>query len=408
MEALNEKKSNIFRIDELRRKGKQKESNEFRLKRIIHADEIRKALPPNKGGIGFLFHPTDWSTLSFPFYNAKERSPEFEKILWNTEPFIGSPIYLADQVIGANIICPVPLELWLGRSSGIKQFRETQFFPALELARKAGITMVAMGASTPYTCSYGMLPRPILEPHITTGHGATAAMLKEWTMHCCNEVSLEFGASKIAVFGAAGKLGTIVAQYLCHSNHPKELVLIDLPDKVNLLKNQMTDLSGLHAGTNLKVSMHTFSPNVPLPRFDGAVLVSCTSTPFLKASDLRKAKFWIDDSHPRAASLEAEIASRMDTLYIECFVRGPLELNTDFPFRLPSYRDCYTCFAEGYVAWQEGINSDYITGTPSVEVVAYTHRLLKKYGFNVGPFSGKNGAAIPKRAEFFENAIAIA
>jgi predicted amino acid dehydrogenase len=302
----------------------------------------------------------------------------------------------------------VPLELWLGRSYGIKQFRETQFFPALELAKKAGLTMVAMGASTPYACSYGTLPREIPEPHITTGHAATAAMLKEWAIHCCNEVSIEFEQSKIALFGAAGKLGTTVAKYLCYEDQPKELVLIDLPDKMNLLKKQVEELR-TSSYANLKISVHTFNPYLPLPKFDGAILVSCTSTPFLTASDLNKAKFWIDDSHPRAASVEAEIASRKNTLYIECFSRGPEGLNTDFPFRLPSQQDCYTCFAEGYVAWQEEINTDFITGSPSVQKVAYTHRLLKKYGFHLGPFSGKNGAAIPQQsAPFIDNLVLAA
>ena len=38
--------------------------------------------------------------------------------------------------------------------------------------------MVALGASTPYACDYGKLPRSVDGPNITTGHAATAAMLK--------------------------------------------------------------------------------------------------------------------------------------------------------------------------------------------------------------------------------------
>jgi predicted amino acid dehydrogenase len=408
MEFTKTSKSNVIKFNRMGRIEKNKSSDVLQLKRIIRPDEIRENLSAEKGGIGFLFHPTDWDTLSFPFYNVKERSAIFEKTLWETKPFIASPIYLGKKVIGANIICPVPLELWLGSSNGIKQFREAQFFPALELAKNAGLTMVAMGASTPYACSYGTLPRKVQQPHITTGHAATAAMLKEWAMHCCNEVSIEFERSKIALFGAAGRLGTTVAKYLCHEDRPKELVLIDLPDKISLLKKQAEELLVSQPYANLKISMHTFNPDIPLPAFDGAILVSCTSTPFLKASDLNRAKFWIDDSHPRAASEEAEISSRHNTLYIECFSRGPAGLNTDFPFRLPSQQDCYTCFAEGYVAWKEGINTDFVTGSPSVQQVAYTHSLLKKYGFYVGPFSGKNGAAIPQRSVQSKNNLALA
>ncbi|MEX3900794.1 hypothetical protein [Paraburkholderia sp. BR10954] len=369
------------------------------LKHEIHPEQIRDSLPARQGGVGFLFHATDWETLSFSFHNVRERSESFEEELWKTKPFIASPIYSGSQVIGANIACPVPLEMWLGSPRGIKRFRATQFFPALELARKAGLNMVAMGASTPYACNYGALPRPVKPPHITTGHAATAAMLKDWAMHCCEQLSLEFGNTKLALFGAAGRLGTTVAKYLLYKDAPKELVLIDLPDKINLLTDQANELLASDLLGKSKVSVHTFSPDTPLPDFDGAILASSTSVPYLSAADLKRAQFWIDDSHPRAASVEAELASRGHTLYIECFARGPAGLDTAFPFRLPSTRDCYTCFAEGYSAWQEGIASDFIIGSPPVWSVSYTHGLLKKYGFSVGPFHGKNGDSLVEGVE---------
>lgn len=298
------------------------------LKHIIHPEEIRDNLPTGQGGVGFLFHATDWDTLSFSFHNVKPRQASFEEELWNAKPFIASPIYSGSQLIGANIACPVPLELWLGSPRGIKRFRETQFFPALELARQAGLNMVAMGASTPYACNYGALPRHTKPPHITTGHAATAAMLKDWAVHCCNELALEFGKTKLALFGAAGRLGITAAKYLLYKDAPKELVLIDLPDKVNLLTEQAKELMAADLSGRVRVSVHTFSQDTPLPQFDGAILVSSTSVPYLTASDLKRAQFWIDDSHPRAASTEAELASRAHTLYIECFARGPAGLNT--------------------------------------------------------------------------------
>lgn len=372
--------------------------NTLSLKRFIHPEEIRESLPQEQGGMGFLFHATDWESLSISCNDVKARTPEFEEELWNTKPVITSPIYLDKQIIGANIGCPVPLELWLGSPAGIRRFREKQFFPALKLAKKAGLNMVAMGASIPYACSYGMLPRDATLPHITTGHAATAAMLKEWAMHCCHHFDLNFSDAKIALFGAAGRLGVTVSKYLAYKHIPKELILIDLPDKMELLKKQADELLAeqLPGSEKLKISLYTFNPQIPLPHFDGAILVSCTTTPYLNANDLKKAKFWIDDSHPRAASVEAEIASRNDTLYIECYARGPVGLNTDYPFRLPSQQDCYTCFAEGYAAWQEGIKTDFVIGNPGVWTVAHAHHLLKKHGFHVGPFFGKNGTAISR------------
>ena len=43
------------------------------LKHTIHPEEIRDNLPAGQGGIGFLFHATDWDTLSFSFHNVKRQ-----------------------------------------------------------------------------------------------------------------------------------------------------------------------------------------------------------------------------------------------------------------------------------------------------------------------------------------------
>ena len=132
-------------------------NSDLQLRRYISPEDVKSRLP-KQGGVGFLFHATDWKTLGFAFNNFQERSCELEEKLWNYPPFIASYIYQNEQVIGANIAIPVPIELWIRSLKGIKRFREQQFFPALKLAYKAGLNMVALGASTPYVCNYGKLP----------------------------------------------------------------------------------------------------------------------------------------------------------------------------------------------------------------------------------------------------------
>lgn len=359
-----------------------------------HAPDHVRSLLPKEGGFGFLFHATDWKTLDFIFYNSKARSPSFEKKLWECKPFIPSFILDGDRPIGVNIVMPVPIDMWIGNSKGLREFREKQFFPALELANKCNLKMVAMGASTPYVCNYGKLPRPLDKPLITTGHAATAATLKKWAVHSAKETNCNYEKIKLAIFGAAGRLGKAVSQFIAYSEAPQEIILIDLHDKIGLLKTQAKELLSLTDRKDLKISIYCFGSLDAMPRFDGAILVSNNSVSYLTKKDLGKAKFWIDDSHPRAASLEAELGSRKNTLYVECYVRGPQGFNTDFPFRLPSSQDCYTCCAEGYVSWKEGINEDFVTGIPDVKKVDLTDKLLDKYKFGIGPFSGKNGDAI--------------
>lgn len=339
-----------------------------------------------------MFHATSWDTLDKIFTHVPSRHEIDENALWNMPPFVGSAIYQKDQVIGANIVMPVPLDLWISKPKMIKELRKKQLFPALTLAKECGLNMVALGASTPYACNYGKLPRSIDGPNITTGHAATAAMLKKWANYASEQTNLDFNSIKLAVFGAAGRLGKGVSRYLGHQDTPRELLLIDLPDKLALLKELAKEIQSQNK--SIKISVHGIDNNKPLPTFDGAVLVSNNTVPFLNANNLRKAKFWIDDSHPRAASIEAENSTRNETLYIECYASAPEGINTDFPFNLPSTNDCYTCLAEGYLAWKEKTNSDYVTGIPDVTKISKVASLLDKYNFDIGPFFGKSGVVI--------------
>jgi len=206
------------------------------------------------------------------------RSEIDESTLWNTPPFVGSPIYKDKQIIGANIVMPVPIDLWISRPRMIKELRKKQLFPALRLAKQCGLNMVALGASTPYACNYGKLPRSADGPHITTGHAATAAMLKKWSMYASEQTNLDFSNIKLAVFGAAGRLGKAVSRYLGYDETPRELLLIDLPDKVNLLKELAKEITSQNSA--IKVSILGLDNSVPLPAFDGAVLVSNNTVPF--------------------------------------------------------------------------------------------------------------------------------
>jgi predicted amino acid dehydrogenase len=363
------------------------------LRRNITVKDIRNQLSHDRG-FAFIFHVTSWDTLRVFFNNMPDKDEIEARVLWNTPPFIGSAIYENNNVIGANIVMPVPIELWINSPNMIKQLRHRQFFPALQLARQCGLSIAALGGSTPYICNYGKLDRPFKIPYITTGHAATAAALKKWAILACERTQLEFSDIRLAIFGAAGRLGKAVSRYIAHGRLPREIILIDLPNNINLLKKLAAEIRQHNGYMNIKVSTHGIVKEKPLPSFDGAILVSNNTVPYLTAEDLRKAHFWIDDSHPRAASIEAEESARHETLYIECYLSGPDGLNTDTNFNLPSTNDCYTCFAEGYIAWKEQITEDYITGIPNITAIENVALALEKYQFNTGPFFGKGGVVL--------------
>ena len=372
---------------------KEKDNQIFSLKRKITADAIRSQLS-NYQGFGFIFHVPTWDSLQVFFNDIPDRDTIETSVLWNIPPFICSAIYENNNVIGANIVMPVPIDLWINSPKKIRQLRYQQFFPALQLAEQCGISIAALGGSTSYICSYGKMRRPYKKPYITTGHAATAAALKKWVMVACQKTQLQFSEIRLAVFGAAGRLGKAVSRYMAHDYLPKEIILIDLPNKINLLTNLAAEIRQYNCDKNIKISIHGIVKQKFLPIFDGAILVSNNTVPYLTAEDLRKAHFWIDDSHPRAASIEAEESARHETLYIECYLSGPDGLNTDTNFNLPSTNDCYACFAEGYIAWKEQIAEDYITGIPNITTIENVALALEKYQFDTGPFFGKGGVLL--------------
>lgn len=67
-------------------------------------------------------------------------------------------------------------------------------------------------------------------------------MLKNWAMHACQKTNCDYKNIKLAIFGAAGRLGKAVSHFIAYSNPPKEIILIDLADKISLLKKQAQEM----------------------------------------------------------------------------------------------------------------------------------------------------------------------
>ena len=178
----------------------------------------------------------------------------------------------------------------------------------------------------PYACNYGRAKHSDSTdvPAITTGHCATVATIALTIDQCCESTGLDFHKSTIAVFGAGGMLGRLAVEYLLNTVPPRKLILIELPGLVNALRKRYP--AGLHS-TSCEIEVAQFDRDSTLPSFDGAVLATNQTAPYLTEEHLRRAKFWIDDTHPRAVSCEVEEKIQGETLYVECYLRGPAGLD---------------------------------------------------------------------------------
>ena len=358
----------------------------MKLKTPWAAEDIRSRLPRG-GGLGFLFHATDPDTVSLAF----DGGPFTDAELWAHGPFVGSPIFLENRVVGCHIISPVPAQLWAGGHAGIKRFRHEAYEPSLTLAHECGLTHVGLGALTAFATQFGRYGERPPNVRLTTGHAATVAVLGHQVSAIAGSAGVHPSTLRYAIFGAAGSIGSNVARWFGRLGW-RDLRLIDVAERAAQVRALAAEIAGESGPT--PVHVHSADDLSALGPFDIAIIATNKAAPWIDAELLRKAPIWIDDSHPRAVTPEAEASLQGEVLYLECFTRGPLSLSQTFPFRLPTGRDCYSCFAEVFVCWREGMASDFVVGEPSLLQIEQMHRLLPKHGFQPGPLTSKGGLEV--------------
>ena len=361
----------------------------MKLKSKWTAEEIKHRLPAN-GGLGFLFHATDKETVSFAFEGADWTDDE----LWEEQPFIGSPIFFKNQVIGAHIIIPTPAELWATGHSGIRNFRRKQFLPALKLAEECGLNWLGLAALVPFATEFGIWGREHRSLFATTGHAATVAAIRQQVDTLGTELEFSPANMTYAIFGAAGSIGGNCARWFARTGLGK-LLLIDRLERAHQVNALAVELQA--SGQCRSVGCHFSTELQNLPQFEVGIVATSNTAPWIDPDLMRRAPIWIDDSHPQAASSETEELLAGSVIYTECFLRGPHSLSQNFPFRLPTPRDCYACFGEVFLCWRAGMKEDFVIGAATLQQIAYADEQLRKLFFEVGPLTRKSGLPVSKK-----------
>jgi hypothetical protein len=186
---------------------------------------------------------------------------------------------------------------------------------------------------------------------------------KKRAMLACQKTHFQWTDISLAVFCAVGGLGKAVSRYIAHDSLPKEIILIDLPNKINLLTNLATEIQQYNRDENVKFLIYVIVKQKSLPMFNGTIFVSNHTVPSLTAENLPRAYFWTDDSHHRVASIEAKVSA------------------------------CNNYYAKGNIARENQIAKDSISGTSTIATIKNVVPALEKYQSNTDPFFSK-GAVI--------------
>ncbi len=187
---------------------------------------------------------------------------------------------------------------------------------------------------------------------------------KKRAMVACQKTQLQWCDISLAVFGATGRLGKAVSRYIAHNSLPKEIILIDLPNKINLLTKLAAEIQQYNRAENFKVSIYVIVKQKSLPIFDGAILVSNHTVPFLAAENLPSAHFWTDNSHHRVASIETKVSA------------------------------CNNYYAKGNIARENQIAKDSVSGILTIATIKNVAPEPEKYQSNTGPFFSKGGVIL--------------
>ena len=194
---------------------------------------------------------------------------------------------------------------------------------------------------------------------LTRWHALYVLFNKKWVMVACQEMQLQWCDISLSVFCAVGSLGKAVSRYIAHDSLPKEIILIDLPNKINLLTNLAAEIQQYNRDENVKFSIYVIVKQKSLPIFNGTIFISNHTVPSLTAENLPRAHFWTDDYHHRVASIEAKVSA------------------------------CNNYYVKGNIAGKNQITKDSVSGISTIATIKNVATGLEKYQSNTGPFFRK-------------------
>ena len=245
--------------------------------------------------------------------------------------------------------------------------------------RKARI--VGLGALLPSITSAGrfLVKQGIDGVGITTGHAYTALAIAEHI----DEAKRRVGdmSAPVAVLGAAGSTGSAAVRCLARRGE-KNLILVDLPERRQVLEKQAKSLS---ARTSIETNISAIR--------DARFLVCATNAihSLVKPDLLSESCIVVDDAQPENISRDV-IDQRPDVTVIKCLAHVP-GLHCSFDMGLfPSgtvmekQEFTFTCLAETILLAAAGHSGHFTVGKPSDEQFEYLEVLAQRWDVGIAPF----------------------
>lgn len=343
-------------------------------------DLIFKILPNSlvrlfvgKTSFCFLVHPRDIKDVRdyFPLWKfLPEKSIKW--LLRKLWPLIGPKItglqtHDGQKLNGRIIFCPLlPEQLILRRKNKVTK----KLIKAAQLADTLSAKVIGLGGFNAAASRYGQDLIGRIKANITTGHTYTTYAVVEIARMAANIVGLEFENAIIAVIGAAGSMGSACAELIDHTERVKELLLVEIPARLDTLKK-------MSQKTNNQVS---FTADLSeIRRADLIITLTNAVDSIIEADYLKPGVIVVDDSQPVNVSRDI-ININSDVLIVGCAIQAQ-NINCHYDFGLPR-EAIFTCLGEVLAMCAYDCNSKFLTtGRVNIDQAKDIARMVESLGF---------------------------
>lgn len=325
----------------------------------------------------FIIHPIEISDIyrKFPFLaklpeNLVERTFRYLPPLKVSQiEGIKSPY---GEIEGYFIACPLTTRqlLTLPTEISLKKILE-----AVRLAEKLGAQIVGLGAMTSVVGDAGISIAEKSNIPVTTGNSYTVASAIEAVYKGAELMDMDIEGASVAVLGATGSIGSVVAQIM--AKRCKYLMLL-ARDKGKLTKLARKII--YNDGIAVEVSN---DPKKILRKADIVISVTASMDTIIDPEDLKPGAIVCDVARPRDVSVNVQKV-RGDVLVIEGgVIKVPGSVNFNFNFGFPPSL-AYACMAETMIlTLEERWESFSIGRNLNIARVEEIKWLAEKHGFQL-------------------------
>lgn len=243
-----------------------------------------------------------------------------------------------------------------------------------QLAEQLGAKLLGLGAYTSVVGDGGVTIARELDLAVTTGDSYTAAVAVHATREAARQMAVDLRASTVAVVGATGAIGGVVARLLA----PEAGRMLLVGRRVERLEEVG---SSVRAAGCAEVTLSTEVGDIRTAEV--VLTVTSAGGNLVRPEHLRSGAIVCDVSRPRDVSAQVA-AVRDDVLIFDGgLVHVPGDVAFGFDYGLPPELT-YGCMAETMALTLEGRFADYTVGKDlRIEQVQEIDALAAKHGFRL-------------------------